>query len=627
MAPSARSPSYNPQFTPEFHSRDCRKELVVTTSSSNEDNRGNCLLREEPVRNCDLLSDPGYLFGSAREDLLQNVAVHLRKMRARTTAKKVLGCMKGNLQLLLMLGSIGAGIALGFGLRAADIHKDQRKTMYVFFIGEIFLNMLKVVILPLIVSSLINGLAQMESQTSGQIGMRAVTYYMTTTILAVLLGIALVTIIKPGSYESAQIEKSKLPEVDLEPSTTADTFLDLIRNMFPPNIVQACVAQYRTALIRPPAQAENITLLYGNFTTGNDTLDAYLLKLQNQFPPLRPENYTAPPLTDMDTWKIGPAKYVEGMNILGVVVFSIVFGLTISKMGIKGKPLADFFLSLNEVMMLFVGLVMKLSPVGICFVVAGQILKVEDFRAMIAQLGLYFATVMAGLFIHGLVLLPLTYFGFTRKNPFSFLAGATRAFATGFATSSSSATLPITIECCEVNNGVDPRISRFVLPIGATINMDGTALYEAVAAIFVAQTQGTELTIGRIVAVSITATAAAIGAAGVPQAGLVTLVMVLDAVGVSSEFVGSILAVDWLLDRFRTTVNILGDVLGTGIVNHLCKGFLQKLDAQAAAEKNGSGGDAVLEVEAAPGDIDLPVYPAQKGDISREKQQEQTVHI
>ena len=174
-----------------------------------------------------------------------------------------------------------------------------------------------------------------------------------------------------------------------------------------------------------------------------------------------------------------------------------------------------------------------------------------------------------------------------------FIANQSQAIMTAWGTASSSASLPITMNCLETKNGVDPRISRFVLPIGATINMDGTALYEAVAAIFIAQLSGFHPTIGQILAISITATAASIGAAGIPQvcvelsvdhvnvtvqAGLVTMVMVLDTVGLPSDAVSLIFSVDWLLDRFRTATNVLGDSIGAGIVSHLSSEELREID-------------------------------------------------
>ncbi|OQV20940.1 Excitatory amino acid transporter 1 [Hypsibius exemplaris] len=479
-----------------------------------------------------------------------------------------LGCMKDNLKVLLLILAIFAGTALGFGLRAQGFHLVPRKVMYVSFIGDVFLNMLKIVILPLIVSSLVSGLAALESQTSGKIGARAVIYYFTTTVMAVILGIALVEIIRPGDVGKRHANGTAIPQVassPTEPTTTVDTFLDLIRNMFPPNLVEATFKQHKTALLPPKG--------FNSSWFPNDT-------------------GTLPDYSGF----IIESKKIDGINIMGLVVFSILFGITISRLGEKGKPLKLFFDSLNEVTMSIVGTIMWLAPLGITFLVAGQVLKVEDFGAMLEQLGMYFGTVLLGLLLHAFIVLPAIFFAFTRHNPYTYIVGSMQAFATGFATSSSSATLPITIRCVEEKNGVDPRISRFVLPVGSTINMDGTALYEAVACLFIAQTQNVPMDFGKIVAVSVTATAAAIGAAGVPQAGLVTMVMVLDAVGLDAKYVTMILAIDWFLDRIRTTVNILGDVIGCGIVQHLSKDFLAKMDEEQRLKRRASRAHRLQEV-------------------------------
>lgn len=209
-----------------------------------------------------------------------------------------------------------------------------------------------------------------------------------------------------------------------------------------------------------------------------------------------------------------------------------------------------------------------MSPVGVLFLVASKVLEVDDLADIVTKLGFYFLTVCGGIIFHGFVILPLIFFFMTRKNPITYVGNMAQALATAFGTSSSSATLPITIKCLEDNNHIDKRVTRFVIPIGSTINMDGTALYEAVAAIFIAQIRGIPLSFGNIVAIwfvdysfinfnffiinkfisfSITATAASIGAAGIPQAGLVTMVMVLDTVGLPAEDVSLIIAVDWLL--------------------------------------------------------------------------------
>ena len=358
--------------------------------------------------------------------------------------------------------------------------------------------------------------------------------------------------------------------------TTPDTLMDLIRQLCPPNLIQASMQQYRTALIRPECRDDNCTAYMdsGQWRDPNDTL----------------------------TWKF-KGEWTGGSNILGLVFFAIILGISLANIGEKGKPLLAFFSSLAEAMMTITTWVIRLAPIGVFFLIGGQVLATDDFGTVLNQLGWYFSTVLlgssnlpkylsvcsyfavltvkniiTGLFVHGFVVLPAIYTIVTKKVPLKFIANMTNAITTAFGTGSSSATLPVTINLLETKNHVDPRVCRFVLPIGATINMDGTALYEAVAAIFIAQVNNLDLSLGQICAISITATAASIGAAGIPQAGLVTMVMVLETVGLPPDDITIILAVDWLLDRFRTTINVVGDSIGAGIVNHLSAGELDAMD-------------------------------------------------
>merc|ERR1719438_141577 len=420
--------------------------------------------------------------------------------------------------------------------------------MYVSYIGEIFLRMLKALILPLIVPSLITAVGSLDLSLSGKVGLRAVAYYFATTILAVILGIILVTAIHPGV--GGQDKGSK--KINARDVTTPDTLMDLVRQTVPPNIVQATIQQYRTALIRPECRDDECSAYTdeeGHFRDPGDPL----------------------------TWKF-KGEWTNGPNILGLIMFAIVLGVSLAKLGEKGKPLLDFFTSLSDAMMTITTWVINLAPVGVFFLIGGQVLGTQDFGKVLEQLGWYFSTVIIGLCIHGFLVLPALYTLATRSLPFRFLANMTSAFTTAFGTGSSSATLPVTIGLLENRNKVDPRVCRFILPIGATINMDGTALYEAIAAIFIAQVNDLNPSIGQIFAISIPATAASIGAAGIPQAGLVTMVMVLETVGLPPDDITIILAVDWLLDRCRTTINVLGDSIGAGIVNHLSKGELEAMD-------------------------------------------------
>jgi len=265
---------------------------------------------------------------------------------------------------------------------------------------------------------------------------------------------------------------------------------------------------------------------------------------------------------------------VEG-DLLPLIMFSIVFAALLTTMGKKSETIRELIVSTNDAIMGFVMFLMKFAPIGIFCLVAssfGGFFLEGDAWAKIAGLGWYMATVLIGLGIHAFVTLPLILWAFTKRSPVQFFKQMSDAILTAFSTASSSATLPVTMECAEMNAGVSRRSVEFVLPLGATINMDGTALYEAAAAIFMAQIYaGThpEFVFGfqEQLLIAVTATLAAIGAAGIPEAGLVTMLIVLNAVGLPATYLPLILPVDWLLDRFRTAVNAFGDSVGAAVVD------------------------------------------------------------
>ncbi|XP_072243919.1 excitatory amino acid transporter 1-like isoform X1 [Leuresthes tenuis] len=473
----------------------------------------------------------------------------LAKKRVKNITKNdVKGFFIRNAFVILTIAAVILGTSLGFALRPYKM--SYREVKFFSFPGELLMRMLQMLVLPLLVSSLITGIAALDSRASGKMGMRAVVYYTTTTVIAVFIGIVMVLVIHPGKGSKAEFTNQQ----EIEQVNAADAFLDLIRNMFPPNIVEACTKQFKTKYAK---RVVHVTVMV------NDTI--VTLNGSKQ-------------ITQEEMIPVPGA--VNGINALGLVVFSICFGLIIGSMREQGQPLKDFFDCLNEAIMRLVAIIMWYAPIGILFLIAGKIVEMDDITAMGGQLGMYTVTVISGLLIHATVVLPTLYFVITRKNPFVFIAGLLQALITALGTSSSSATLPITFKCLEENNKIDKRVTRFVLPVGATINMDGTALYEALAAIFIAQVNDFNLSFGQILTISITATAASIGAAGIPQAGLVTMVIVLTSVGLPTDDISLIIAVDWFLDRLRTTTNVLGDSIGAGIVEHLSRHELKKRDLE-----------------------------------------------
>ncbi|MBN3306430.1 EAA2 protein, partial [Amia calva] len=417
---------------------------------------------------------------------------------------------------------------------------DSNSLMLISFPGDILMRLLKMLILPLIISSLITGLAGLDARSSGRMGSRAMVYYMSTTVIAAVLGVILVLGIHPGN------PKLRTPSAGQPASSprgqevsSVDAFLDLIRNLFPENLVQACFQQVQTVVKKIPAPPISQCVCINSLPS--PPLPSLCLSLSLSFP--------------------------------GLIGFFITFGICMGKMGERAKLMSEFFNILNEIIMRMVTMIM-----WIC----GKIAAIGDLETVARQLGMYMVTVMVGLCIHGGLILPLIFFTVTRKNPFHFYAGIFQAWITALGTASSAGTLPVTFRCLEENLHIDKRVTRFVLPIGATINMDGTALYEAVAAIFIAQMNAIELDAGQIITVSLTATLASVGAASIPSAGLVTMLLILTAVGLPTQDISLLIAVDWLLDRMRTSINVVGDSFGAGIVDHLSRVELALIDGEAA---------------------------------------------
>ncbi|GMT17287.1 hypothetical protein PFISCL1PPCAC_8584, partial [Pristionchus fissidentatus] len=430
----------------------------------------------------------------------------------------------------VLTGIIGGGVLRYATLSSGTIH-------LIGYPGSIFMNILKMLIIPLIVASLVSGLAQLDARESGKVGSRAIAYYALTTTHAVILGIIVVMLIHPGD-PSIKKDSDHLA-IDKGSISALDKFLDLIRNMFPDNIVRATFQQSETERIL-------------NNITGKTVFHV---------------------------------KYTDGMNVLGLIMFCIVMGIVISATGKPAKPLGDFFIALDIVITRMVGIYMWFGPIGIASLVMEKMLEVDDLAKTAQVLGMFIVTVVTGLSIQAFITLPLIYYLSSRLNPYTFMKGLLPAIMTAFGTSSSAASLPVTFQCLN-QLGIDTRITKFVLPVGAMINMDGTALYEAVGSIFIAQLNGMDMNIGQIITVSVTATLASIGAASIPSAGLVTMIIVLTALGLPSNDISLILTIDFLLDRLRTAVNVIGDAYGCGFVYALCKDDIEEIEKRMERNEN-----------------------------------------
>ena len=415
--------------------------------------------------------------------------------------------------------------------------------------GEVFLRLLTMVVVPLVMASVMSGILGLgDVRKLGKPGLAAVSYYLVTTVLAVIIGVIAVNVIRPGvgvappETETTGTTKEGILQFDQEMGEgIKDPAFDS-----PGEWIEVAIdgkTWYVPAYVGEDAHEPNIGTIFKGLILMlfTDNLLGSMVKT----------------------------------NLLPLIIFSIVFAGMLTTMGKRSETVSKLVVSVNDALLNFVLLLMKLAPLGIFCLVAskfGDAFAKGEFVQQMKQLSLYVATVMSGLAIHGLVALPLILFFTTRRNPFQFMRQMFDALLTAFSTASSSAALPVNMECAQKNAKVSKRSTEFVLPLGATINMDGTALYEAAAAIFIAQIYAgvnPEFTLGmtETIVIAVTATLAAIGAAGIPEAGLVTMLIVLNAVGLPIEYLPLILPVDWFLDRFRTTVNAFGDAVGSAVVD------------------------------------------------------------
>ena len=402
-----------------------------------------------------------------------------------------------------IIGGLLAGML--FGIIAAIAGWAQFTADWITPFGTIFISLLKLIGVPLVLGSLVTGVASMSDIKSlSRIGARSIAIFVTTTAIAATIGLGLVNLIRPGDQVPAELQ------IELQETYSAE----------------AGVSDERLTEVRERGPL------------------AFLVNLI-------PENFLA--------------SASDNANMLQVIIVAIFIGVGLLQLEPdKARPLVDLFDSLASLVIRLVGLIMLMAPLGVFALIAGTITKlVGDDPSRITQLlgalGLYAVTVLIGLLIQVLIVYGALLKFFTNLDIRTFLKGIAPAQLVAFSTSSSGATLPVTMERVEQKLGVSERVSSFVLPLGATINMDGLAVYQGVAAVFIAQSLGIDLSVGAQLTIVFTVVLVSIATPAVPGAGLVMLIIVLESVGLPSAGIGLVLGLDRILDMIRTAVNVTGD--------------------------------------------------------------------
>ncbi|HSH52632.1 MAG TPA: dicarboxylate/amino acid:cation symporter [Bacteroidales bacterium] len=364
---------------------------------------------------------------------------------------------------------------------------------YVSWMGDIFLRMLKMIVIPLVLSSIISGIVNIGSDGNfGRVGLKTIVYYLTTSTFAIIVGLFMVNLIKPGvgmDISSITIEES----IRFDRPDLGDIFIQIV----PENIFSAMASN----------------------------------------------------------------------DFLAIIFFAIIAGVFISKMDKKNNIiLSGFFNAFFELFMKITIFVIKLAPFGIFGLIVKVVAEQDDFGNMVTKLGTFMLTVLVGLLIHSLITLPLIMRFVGRANPFKHLSNVKTTLITAFSTASSAASLPLNMKETNEKSGVSHKITNFTLPIGTTINMDGTAIYIAAVVMFIAQAKGVDMGLKEQVLILITALMSSIGTAGVPMASLVIITIILEVLGLPLEMLALILPVDRILDMFRTATNVWGDSCGAVII-------------------------------------------------------------
>ena len=413
--------------------------------------------------------------------------------------------MRLSLNIQILIGAL-AGVALGllFNGLGAEAEITKNGIYLSALVGNTFIDLLKMVLVPLVFASIAVGVANLRlHQQMHRVWISTLAFFVLSMAIAIVLGLASVNLFEPGKGLSLDLFKDAMHGFTAKQMTLPEFVVHFFHGLF-----------------------------------------------------------------------INPFAALAQGDVLAIVIFALFIGIALVMGGDRYRNILVLLQEGLEITLRIVGWIMRLAPLGIMALLA-QLVANQNLE-LLASLAKFVVVVLATTFLHGAIVLPLLLFIVTRLSPLHFFKGAREALITAFATSSSSATLPVTLRCVEQHLHVKPEIAGFVVPLGATVNMDGTALYEASAALFIANLAGIDLNLIQQFIVFFTAMLAAIGAPGIPSAGMVTMVMVLQSVGLPAEAIAILLPIDRLLDAFRTMVNVEGDMIGSLIVQKLVKSGTSK---------------------------------------------------
>ncbi|OWF50546.1 putative sodium-dependent excitatory amino acid transporter glt-6 isoform X1 [Mizuhopecten yessoensis] len=442
--------------------------------------------------------------------------------------------------VIAVCGGVVIGFGLGFALRQTHLSEDAM--MWTGLPGEIFMRMLKVTILPVIVCSIIHGTATMDPRSHGRVSLLTLGFVFLANTVGSLTGILCYFIVRPSEGLVVEdVTQYTSVSTDIQPQ---DMFADLIRNIFPDNILTACFQKTQTRYD-----------LISEFNSTNTRLSR----------------------------SIGTAA---GTNVLGVLFMSAVIGTASSTLGEKGKIVVDFFEAFSAIFIKMLTWFMWSTPVGVASLIAVSVARVVDIEDTFSSLGLLVVAFLTGIIFHQLVLYPVLLLTIFRMNPLYFYLKSAKAWMAVFGPPSSAIGIPEILRLCEEDFTVDKRVSRFVVPFGATESRIGSTHFIALSVLFLAGVQGVSLNPLQVFTIWILCSMSSLAVPAVPSASLVVVLIILTSVNVDSGAMGILFTLEWFTDRLRTTSNSMANIICTMTVDKLCKGKLEVVPTDKTQQPN-----------------------------------------
>nr|XP_002734772.2 PREDICTED: excitatory amino acid transporter 1-like [Saccoglossus kowalevskii] len=452
------------------------------------------------------------------------------------------------------------GVLVGFILIPIikPLNPSDDVVMWIGLPGELFMRGLYCMVIPVLTASVITATASVDPKTNGKMSGYSIVYMVTMVFFGVVVGTVLTISIKPGRIAIGN-DDDDFTAAHYE---TQDVIADLLRNLIPDNLVKACIKTVYTDYVFEEIPTDNQTNMTGNSTYSVElttTSDGGNSTTSTSSPASQPEFRV----------ESKSLAYGDGTNLLGLLVFSAVFGITMCFERALTLPMYNFMVALRLISIRILSAYIWLLPIGTASLICKSMLKVDNIIAVWKSLGLFSADVIVGLGIHGLITLPLTYFIVTRKNPYLYMLRSLRAIVMASITKTNTANMPEIFQCCIVNNKVNKKVVNYVVSMMVAMKSDGSAVFIISGSLYLAQTSGMALNAGHIITMAIVAWVMGLCLPAVPSASLVSIVTVCSSVGVPTDNIGLLVSMEWLLDALRTSVNCISHCQAAGLVESL----------------------------------------------------------